>query len=118
METGNIYLLYISQCTFQPGHGWVRGGYTCQCKEGFYPATAKNHFNGSLVEVAYSDSFLPGSTTYSLLYICLPCPPGCLSCEDNTPCMAQFSWPLRSHPSTIDTEPRTILDTFFVFLVT
>ena len=80
----------------------MRGGYTCQCKEGFYPATAKNHFNGSLVEVAYSDSFLPGSTTYSLLYICLPCPPGCLSCEDNTPCMAQFSWPLRSDPSIID----------------
>ena len=94
---------YISclQCTFQSGHGWVRGGYTCQCKEGFYPATALNHFNGSLVEVAYSDSFLPGSTTYSMLYVCLPCPPGCLSCSDSTPCMAQFSWPLRSQSLTV-----------------
>ena len=74
----------------------MRGGYTCQCKEGFYPATAKDHFNGSLVEVAYSDSFMPGSTSYSLLYVCLPCPQGCVSCQDNTPCMAQFNWPLRS----------------------
>ena len=36
---------------FQSGHGWVRGGYTCQCREGFYSATTKNEFNGSLVEV-------------------------------------------------------------------
>ena len=36
---------------FQPGHGWVRGGYTCQCKPGYYSATTKNMFNGSLVEV-------------------------------------------------------------------
>ena len=40
------------QCIFQQGHGWVRGGYTCQCKQGFYPATSKNEFNGSLVEVS------------------------------------------------------------------
>ena len=47
-----IILIIVSvQCVFQPGHGWVRGGYTCQCKPGYYSATTKNMFNGSLVEV-------------------------------------------------------------------
>lgn len=84
-----------SRCVFQPGHGWVRGGYTCQCKPGYYSATTKNMFNGSLVEVAYYDSYLQGSTTYSMLYVCLPCPPGCETCTDDTPCLAQYSWPVR-----------------------
>ena len=84
------------QCTFQAGHGWVRGGYTCQCKQGYFPPTARHHFNGSLVEVAYSDTFVTGSTSYSLLYVRLQCPPGCTSCEDDTPCMAEFNWPFRS----------------------
>ena len=91
-----IHAFTLVQCTFQAGHGWVRGGYTCQCKQGYFPPTARHHFNGSLVEVAYSDTFATGSTSYSLLYVCLQCPPGCTSCEDDTPCMAEFNWPFRS----------------------
>ena len=91
-----IHAFTLVQCTFQAGHGWVRGGYTCQCKQGYFPPTARHHFNGSLVEVAYSDTFVTGSTSYSLLYVCLQCPPGCTSCEDDTPCMAEFNWPFRS----------------------
>jgi len=84
-----------SKCIFQPGHGWVRGGYTCQCRKGYYPATGKNGFNGSLVEVAFSDHFSQGSSTYSQLYICIPCSSGCNSCEDSSPCIAEYNWGFR-----------------------
>ena len=48
----SIFAKYL-QCMFHGGHGWVRGGYTCRCKPGFFSPTAKNEFNGSLVEVTF-----------------------------------------------------------------
>ncbi|CAL4191167.1 unnamed protein product, partial [Meganyctiphanes norvegica] len=82
---------------FTPGHGWLRGGYKCRCKDGFYPRHHRNgeHFNGSLVEVAWASKMQHGSGTYDLLYVCLSCPPGCGTCEDDTPCLANYNWTFR-----------------------
>lgn len=48
-----------------------------------------------LSQVAYSDSLKASSTTYSTLYICLPCPPGCDTCSDDTPCLAEYNLAFR-----------------------
>ncbi|XP_023347925.1 probable G-protein coupled receptor CG31760 [Eurytemora carolleeae] len=88
-----------SKCVFEPGHGWVRGGYGCECKDGFYPAYPTNErtrFNGSLVEVAYMDSLRDGSETYTMLYECKKCSLDCTTCTDNSPCRAEFNWVFRS----------------------
>ena len=49
----------------------------------------------SKLQVAYYDSYLQGSTTYSMLYVCMECPPGCDTCSDDTPCLAEYSWGFR-----------------------
>jgi hypothetical protein len=41
---------FILQCVFRPGLGWIRGGYQCVCRRGFFSLRQKSAFNGSLVE--------------------------------------------------------------------
>lgn len=87
--------LETSQCIFEPGHGWTRGGYKCQCKEGFYSKTEQMTFNGSLVEVAYEAKLRQNDNAYDQLYICGKCQDGCGICIDDTPCLADFNWTFR-----------------------
>jgi hypothetical protein len=51
--------LLLLQCEFRPGLGWVRGGYQCVCRRGFYSLRQKGVFNGTLVEGKNSQHFPP-----------------------------------------------------------
>ncbi|TRY80523.1 hypothetical protein TCAL_12818 [Tigriopus californicus] len=84
-----------STCSFDPGHGWTRGGYFCRCKSGFFGATGSLSFNGSLVEVAWNDKLHEGSDAFDLLYRCQPCAEGCATCLDASPCLAYYNWMFR-----------------------
>ncbi|PSN34177.1 putative G-protein coupled receptor [Blattella germanica] len=42
-----------TQCDYRPSQGWVRGGYQCSCRKGFYSLREKGIFNGTLVEAAW-----------------------------------------------------------------
>lgn len=84
-----------SECIFDPGHGWVRGGYFCRCQPGYFGKTGKSLFNGSLVEVAFKDKELQDNDAYDILYECQSCAPGCSTCIDSTPCLANYHWPFR-----------------------
>jgi hypothetical protein len=41
------------------------------------------------------DAQRDGSETYSLLYECRACAPGCHTCKDDRPCLAQYNWNFR-----------------------
>lgn len=84
-----------STCSFDPGHGWTRGGYFCRCKSGFFGTTGSTSFNGSLVELAWNDKLHEGSDAYDLLYRCQPCAEGCTTCLDASPCLAHYNWIFR-----------------------
>ncbi|XP_037071884.1 probable G-protein coupled receptor CG31760 [Pollicipes pollicipes] len=40
-------------CSFTPGRGWVRGGYVCRCRAGFYASRGNPTFDGTNVEGKY-----------------------------------------------------------------
>jgi len=84
-----------SQCIFEQGHGWTRGGYKCTCKKGFYSKTDNLSFSGSLVEVAYEAKERQNDTAYNQLYVCGKCQAGCETCIDDTPCLASYNWTFR-----------------------
>eukprot|EP00093_Oithona_nana_P001933 01933.XXX_6145_13476_1 [CDS] Oithona nana genome sequencing. len=84
-----------SQCIFESGHGWTRGGYRCQCKPGYYSKTEEPYFNGSLVEIAYENKVLRKEEAYDKLYVCGKCQEGCETCVDDTPCLATYNWTFR-----------------------
>lgn len=82
-----------AKCVFTPGYGWLRGGYKCECREGFF---ARNRtFNGTLVEVAWASKTQSQNPTYQMLYVCHKCPPDCKNCKSDEPCMAYYNWPFR-----------------------
>ncbi|XP_047487408.1 probable G-protein coupled receptor CG31760 isoform X2 [Penaeus chinensis] len=82
-----------AKCVFTPGYGWLRGGYKCECREGFF---ARNKtFNGTLVEVAWASKTQSQNPTYQMLYVCHKCPPDCKDCKSDEPCMAYYNWPFR-----------------------
>ncbi|GIY66314.1 hypothetical protein CDAR_457871 [Caerostris darwini] len=106
-----------SKCVFTPGFGWSRGSYKCQCRDGFYSATGKPIFNGSLVESAYKDKMTLNSPTYDMLYVCKRCQPGCDVCEDDSPCLANYNWAFRISLLTISVICifLTLLLSFYVY---
>ena len=90
------------------------GGYTCQCKPGFYSQTNHHNFNGTSVEgknrfdeifaplwfheifsEAFQDKMDEIDNVYDDLYQCLKCQPGCESCFDDSPCLATYNWVFR-----------------------
>ncbi|GIX71967.1 hypothetical protein CEXT_220221 [Caerostris extrusa] len=105
------------ECVFTPGFGWSRGSYKCQCRDGFYSATGKPIFNGSLVESAYKDKMTLNSPTYDMLYVCKRCQPGCDVCEDDSPCLANYNWAFRISLLTISVICifLTLLLSFYVY---
>ncbi|KAK5865412.1 hypothetical protein PBY51_019687 [Eleginops maclovinus] len=74
------------ECIPTPGQGFRLGQYCCRCKEGYFDP-----------EMIPQDS-VPGggAVCYPDMPICLPCWPGCRSCQDGTPCWVQEAWLLRS----------------------
>ncbi|XP_023811466.1 probable G-protein coupled receptor 158 isoform X2 [Oryzias latipes] len=80
------------ECVPVPGRGFRLGQYCCRCREGYYdPEVSPDGSDGG-----------PGTgrdssgKCYPNMPICLPCWPGCRSCQDSTPCWVQEDWPLRA----------------------
>uniref|UniRef100_A0A3Q3KKT0 Probable G-protein coupled receptor 179 n=1 Tax=Mastacembelus armatus TaxID=205130 RepID=A0A3Q3KKT0_9TELE len=76
------------ECVPIPGRGFRLGQYCCRCKDGYYnpETTPQDSVNGS-------DG---GGVCYPNMPICLPCWPGCKSCQDGAPCWVQEDWLLRA----------------------
>ncbi|XP_054713138.1 probable G-protein coupled receptor CG31760 [Uloborus diversus] len=102
-----------SKCVFTPGYGWARGSYKCHCRDGFYSATGKPIFNGTLVESAFKDKMTLNSPTYDMLFVCKRCQPGCDFCEDDSPCLANYNWAFRISLLTI-----TLICIFLTLILT
>ncbi|KAM4884593.1 putative G-protein coupled receptor 179 [Sylvia borin] len=78
--------LNSTQCVPQESRGLVLGRYLCRCKPGFYGA-------GGVASGAWAGA--AGTDGGSLLR-CRPCRPGCVTCEDDTPCLVQEDSVLRA----------------------
>ncbi|XP_069023780.1 metabotropic glycine receptor [Embiotoca jacksoni] len=79
------------ECIPIPGRGFQLGQYCCRCKEGYYnPEISIQDSDGASVNG--SDG---SGTCYPNMPICLPCWPGCKSCQDGAPCWVQEDWLLR-----------------------
>ncbi|KAM4585401.1 metabotropic glycine receptor [Odontesthes bonariensis] len=80
------------ECVPVPGRGFRLGQYCCRCKEGYYnPEISPEDSDGGSVNGSDSSSMC-----YPNMPICLPCWPGCKSCQDSTPCRVQEDGPLRA----------------------
>ncbi|XP_069386927.1 metabotropic glycine receptor [Paralichthys olivaceus] len=80
------------ECVPVPGRGFRLGQYCCRCQEGFYnPELIPLDSDGGPVNRSEG-----GDMCYPNMPICLPCWPGCKSCEDGTPCWVQEDWLLRA----------------------
>ncbi|KAM9362497.1 uncharacterized protein gpr179 [Symphorus nematophorus] len=81
------------ECVPIPGRGFRLGQYCCRCKEGYYNPLIDSDggpVNGS------DGGGGGGGMCYPNMPICLPCWPGCKSCQDGTPCWVQEAWLLRA----------------------
>ncbi|TRZ09769.1 hypothetical protein HGM15179_017333 [Zosterops borbonicus] len=78
--------LNSTQCVPQESRGFVLGRYLCRCKPGFYGA-------GGVASAAWAG--VAGTAGGSRLG-CRPCPPGCVTCQDDTPCLIQEDPVLRA----------------------
>ncbi|XP_013880395.1 probable G-protein coupled receptor 158, partial [Austrofundulus limnaeus] len=80
------------ECVPVPGRGFRLGQYCCRCKEGYY--------NPDISPEDSDAGPLNGSDSSGVCYpnmpICLPCWPGCKSCQDSTPCWVQEDRTLRA----------------------
>ncbi|XP_075947865.1 uncharacterized protein gpr179 [Anarhichas minor] len=82
------------ECVPSPGQGFQLGQYCCRCKEGYYNPEIAPRGPGVDADggpVNGSD----GGMCYPNMPICLPCWPGCESCQDGSPCWVQEAWLLR-----------------------
>ncbi|XP_030590111.1 probable G-protein coupled receptor 158 [Archocentrus centrarchus] len=80
------------ECIPIPGQGFRLGQYCCRCKEGYYnPDMSPQDSDGAPVNESDGSGMC-----YPNMPICLPCWPGCKSCQDGAPCWVQEDWLLRS----------------------
>ncbi|XP_023267208.1 probable G-protein coupled receptor 158 [Seriola lalandi dorsalis] len=80
------------ECMPIPGRGFRLGQYCCRCKEGYYnPDITPEDADGGPVNETEG-----GDMCYPNMPICLPCWPGCKSCQDGAPCWVQEDWLLRA----------------------
>lgn len=84
-----------TQCLYRPSQGWIRGGYVCRCRPGFYSLRHDGVFNGTVVEAAWQERERNVSSVYDSVFRCQRCAPGCAHCEDSSPCLASYNWPFR-----------------------
>ncbi|ELV11765.1 putative G-protein coupled receptor 179 [Tupaia chinensis] len=86
--------LNSTQCVPLESQGFVLGRYLCRCRPGFYGASRSE----GLEESATQTTGQFGSSQGSLgrLLRCQPCPEGCTSCMDATPCLVEEAPGLRA----------------------
>ncbi|XP_041837825.1 probable G-protein coupled receptor 158 [Melanotaenia boesemani] len=101
--TGNSWFADTHQCnrtTMEclpvPGRGFRLGQYCCRCKEGFYNPEIYPENSGVGADGGPVNSTDNSGMCYLNMPICLPCWPGCKSCQDGTPCWVQEDGPLRA----------------------
>nr|XP_005990138.1 PREDICTED: probable G-protein coupled receptor 179 [Latimeria chalumnae] len=83
--------LNSTQCVPVKGQGFRLGSYYCICKTGFYNSSP----SGSDKEILVSPGPY-GVEDGGMSPECRPCPQGCSTCVDNTPCMVKEDWYLRA----------------------
>ncbi|XP_028830266.1 probable G-protein coupled receptor 158 [Denticeps clupeoides] len=96
--SGDVWFADTHQCNRTsmvcepiPGQGFRLGQYCCQCKEGYYsPSSTKEETDPR------GDAANDTRTCYPALPVCLPCWPGCTSCDDGSPCLVEEDWLLRA----------------------
>ncbi|KAE8300597.1 putative G-protein coupled receptor 179 [Larimichthys crocea] len=84
------------ECIPIPGRGFRLGQYCCRCKEGYYNPEIAPQDLGVNADGGPANRSDGGSMCYPNMPICLPCWPGCKSCQDGTPCWVQEAWLLRA----------------------
>ncbi|KAL5008798.1 hypothetical protein ScPMuIL_014379 [Solemya velum] len=81
---GTHHCLSSTKCLPLSGLGFKRGAYKCVCADGFYFPDIRaedKFFLGLEIEVRWKEKDFPQ------FFSCTPCAPGCLTCDDNTPCL-------------------------------
>ena len=101
----NFLCCFYLQCEHEPGMGFRRGSYRCECADGYYfhrnvSSNSYLHFyNGSDVEHDYYLFLLNQSVNYNRSYQCLPCAKGCANgCIDDRPCLVDYDVMMRGIP--------------------
>ena len=91
-----------TQCEYQSpynvgvGSGWTKGAYVCKCRKGYYSISQhRSGFDGILVEAAWKEMQRNVSDSYTKVFRCVRCAPGCASCKGPEPCLATYNWPFR-----------------------
>ncbi|XP_004633925.2 probable G-protein coupled receptor 179 [Octodon degus] len=86
--------LNSTQCVPLEGRGFVLGQYLCRCRPGFFGPSG----SGGLEEGAAQPTgpFRSPQGSAERLLQCQPCPEGCTSCMDATPCLVQEALALRA----------------------
>ncbi|XP_066975830.1 metabotropic glycine receptor isoform X2 [Macrobrachium rosenbergii] len=86
-----------TKCVPVRGTGFRRGGYRCQCHPTHYlPNSTQQFFNGSEVELAYSEKRRIDS------FRCQPCPEGCQNCSTLLACSVQYDAMMRLIPVCVE----------------
>ncbi|XP_070834341.1 metabotropic glycine receptor [Chaetodon trifascialis] len=84
------------ECIPIPGRGFRLGQYCCRCKEGYYNPEIGPQNQGVDADGGPVNRSDGGGACYPNMPICLPCWPGCKSCQDGAPCWVQEAWLLRA----------------------
>ncbi|XP_041642238.1 probable G-protein coupled receptor 179 [Cheilinus undulatus] len=84
------------ECVPVPGRGFRLGQYCCRCKEGYFNPDIVPPDLGVDADGGPVNTSEDGRVCYPNLPICLPCWPGCRSCQDGAPCWVQEAWLLRA----------------------
>ncbi|KAM6163602.1 putative G-protein coupled receptor 179 [Rhynchocyon petersi] len=85
--------LNSTQCVPLENQGFVLGRYLCRCRPGFYGASHSGGLEKSTTQPPGQFGSLQGSS--GRLLQCQPCPEGCISCMDATPCLVEEALALR-----------------------
>ncbi|XP_074117421.1 putative G-protein coupled receptor 179 [Sminthopsis crassicaudata] len=86
--------LNSTQCVPLENRGFILGRYLCRCRPGFYGPSLSMGAGDSNAEPTGQYRALRGSS--SQLIRCQPCPEGCASCVDATPCLVEETQVLRA----------------------
>ncbi|XP_060242833.1 probable G-protein coupled receptor 179 isoform X1 [Meriones unguiculatus] len=86
--------LNSTQCVPLESQGFVLGRYLCRCRPGFYGASGAGGFEETATQAAGQFGSPQGSS--GKLLRCQPCPEGCASCLDATPCTVEEALALRA----------------------
>ncbi|XP_076246865.1 putative G-protein coupled receptor CG31760 isoform X4 [Calliopsis andreniformis] len=91
-----------TECEYQSPYnvainsGWAKGAYICKCRKGYYSTNQhRSGFDGVLVEAAWKEMQENISNSYTKVFRCLRCAPGCVTCKGPEPCLATYNWPFR-----------------------